>query len=182
MKKSVCFAGACLLLSATCWATPQKDLIDAIQDSNPAGVKRALLAGADPNIVDQTTLSFRKPLPLATEIGDVEIVRILLKAKADPNGFDWYGSPLLQATWCRFPRVVQVLLEAGADPNAANGIGTTPLLNACHWGRADIARLLLAFKANPNLADQNGQTPLSVAKHYDDDSEIVKVLREAGAS
>ena len=52
----------------------------------------------------------------------VELMRLLLKAGADPNQKDWYDDPLLfSAVKTKSVTVVRTLLEAGANPNATNG-------------------------------------------------------------
>ncbi len=68
------------------------------------------------------------PLIFATRQGDLETVKVLLKAGADVNETSEYGwSALLDATQNRFYQLGVYLLDHGADPNLANEGGWTPL-------------------------------------------------------
>jgi len=68
------------------------------------------------------------PLIFATKQGDLETVKVLLKAGANVNETSEYGwTALLDATQNRFYQLGAYLLEHGADPNIANEGGWTPL-------------------------------------------------------
>jgi ankyrin repeat protein len=115
-------------------------------------------------------------LLFAARVGDLESVRLLLNAGANPNDTADDGmSALVMATVRGFPAVATVLLDKGADPNR-DGAGFT----AMHWaagsweteltvtsitpnregewstiaglkeGRLDLIKALLAHGANPN--------------------------------
>ena len=66
------------------------------------------------------------PLIFATKQGDLETVKVLLKAGANVNETSEYGwTALLDATQNRFYQLGAYLLEHGADPNIANEGGWT---------------------------------------------------------
>jgi ankyrin repeat protein len=68
------------------------------------------------------------PLIFATRQGDLETVKVLLKAGADVNETSEYGwTALLDATQNRFYLLGVYLLDHGADPNLANEGGWTPV-------------------------------------------------------
>ncbi len=68
------------------------------------------------------------PLIFATKQGDLNTVKVLLKAGAKINETSEYGwTALLDATQNRFYKLGVYLLEHGADPNIANEGGWTPL-------------------------------------------------------
>ena len=68
------------------------------------------------------------PLIFATRQGDLETVKVLLKAGAGVNETSEYGwTALLDATQNRFYQLGVYLLDHGADPNLANEGGWTPL-------------------------------------------------------
>ena len=72
----------------------------------------------------------------AVKAGDVEDVRSLLKAGADPNARDeWRDTPLHEATYVQnvsgsgieaAMEIIRLLLKAGANPNATNEAGHAP--------------------------------------------------------
>jgi len=135
-------------------------------------IKNYLLAGHDPNVLDQ----FGKPLIHRTvSHGSVEATRLLIHFGADPNAKDTKGrTPLHEAVsregkvgGCygdvsmprRFPlsllegkvggcygdvSMFQLLLDAGADPNAKEDVdGRTPLHGAAGNATPEICQLLL---------------------------------------
>lgn len=117
-------------------------------------ILRALLAsGADPN---RRTLS-RTPLSLASSLGDVEVVELLLDAGANPSGECWsplsslpkpkndlafHSNAIHEATEKGFTEVVKLLCERGADPFAKDHEGKTALQIAKEHDRADIIHCL----------------------------------------
>jgi Ankyrin repeats (3 copies)/Ankyrin repeats (many copies) len=91
------------------------------------------------------------PLMVASLVGFLQIVQLLLKHGANPNV--WNGSlqtPLLFASYRGHLRISQLLIEYGADVNASNMAGLTSLQLALRQGRVEIAKLLLESNANPN--------------------------------
>jgi len=97
----------------------------------------------------------------ATEKGDKEAVRSLLKQHADVNSPQADGATALAwaAHWDDL-ETADLLIRAGANVNAANDYGITPLLLACTNGSAAMVEKLLAAQANPNAASWAGETVL----------------------
>lgn len=110
------------------------------------------------------------------------VVRMLLKAGADPNyhGGPW-GSPLYASCLAEDQKLVSLLLSRGADPNVQscsrcdNALQTT-----CAQGNEAIAHLLLERGANPNLyGGRYGcafQAACSTGNEF-----IIRLLLEKGA-
>jgi len=72
----------------------------------------------------------KKLLDSSTE-GQLEIVRLLIKAGADVNAKNFYGStPLIYASMNGNIDIVKMLIEVGADVNAKNKFGNTALMCA----------------------------------------------------
>jgi len=168
-------------------------------------IKNYLLAGHDPNVLDQ----FGKPLIHRTvSHGSVEATRLLIHFGADPNAKDakgrtslheavfpwgvgvtvWVGSQkkgMLQGEVTRMSLMVQLLLDAGADPNAKEDVfGLTPLHGAAGNVTPEICQLLLdrgaASSVNVCCDDEFEWSPLAAAAH-DGDPSTVQILLNAGA-
>lgn len=136
--------------------------------------KALLWLGFDPNIEPRdSTLT---PLDCAVGNDDVELVRILLKAGANPKARDKESlTPLHLAAGGGDAACVRLLLASGADPNARNDFDRTPLHNAAFVGSAECAKLLLAAGADPTAWDKKHRTPLQTAI-WKQHPEVVKVL------
>lgn len=114
-------------------------------------------------------------------LGQVDDVKLLLKAGVKPNGMDKSGSaPLVHAAWHGRDNVVVVLLEAGADPNITLPDGLTPMLAAAGQGHPSVIPILASKGGNPNAVDRSGATPLIHAT-FSGNAALVKALLKAGA-
>ena len=170
-------------------------------------VSNLLSAGADVNRVDPTLLDLRAVfendtelyftlleagfdiykiksgtygtrLTAACENGNAELVSTLLRAGADINKSDSYGTTPLMAA-CRKGHSVLVsnLLSAGADANQGD---PTPLTAACENGNLELVSTLLNAGADINKSGRYGTTPLMAACRKGH-SVIVSNLLSAGA-
>lgn len=110
----------------------------------------------------------------------LEVVKMLLQSKADPNLTDGQGqTALIKAAWLNNPEVVKMLLEYKADPNKADIYGITPLRAAAQTGNVEIARILLKEVKDINKRDKEGKTPMDIAKEKNN-TEMIKLLSEFG--
>ena len=116
-------------------------------------------------------------LVFAADRGDLQAVRELLAAGADPNSNDGDWNALTASSMRGHLRVVQELLNSGADPNVAVR-GNTALLSAAGEGRLPVVQILLAWGADPNR-----ETILYAAAYSNgpDYLEVVRALLAAGA-
>lgn len=139
-------------------------------------------AGFDPNL----PLEGRLVLVSAAETNNVDLVRILLEAGADPNLWDTDEgmNALGAASQAGDLTTLKLLLAHGADPNLPPMPGTSPPLSfATH--RVLLVKELLSHGADPNLptiseCNSVSATPLTTAAQggYIDS---VKSLLDAGA-
>lgn len=112
-------------------ASEQGDkLTEAIKLGDTNRVRELLDQGADPNEPDAAHGNIT-PLARAAGHGHLEIMELLVQAKADLNRADDDGqTPLHHAVFFRGrasqPEAVKWLLERGADASIANKIGMTP--------------------------------------------------------
>jgi hypothetical protein len=98
-------------------------LLDAAWRNDCAAMRAALHDGASSNTVDSVGLT---PLYYATTSANINSVKLLLAAGADPN-LPQDNPPLLHACAQHDPELVNVLLQAGANPAAKDARGATPL-------------------------------------------------------
>jgi len=90
------------------------------------------------------------PLHLASQRGNVEVVRKLMQGGAGVNAVSRKGnSPLHNAAWEGMTEVVQVLLRGGADTKLRNGSSCTALDLATERHHEDILKLLAAQDKAP---------------------------------
>lgn len=131
---------------------------------------------------DLRNSSGETPLFTAALHGYVDVVRLLLDERADPNVAKRDGtSPICAAASDNQVETVDLLLSARADPNAANEEGITPMLAAIQedFGTEIIERLLEAH-ADPDGAGNSKLTPL-LAASVRGLEEILDLLLEAKA-
>jgi hypothetical protein len=105
-------------------------------------------------------------LPRAIDFDDIEAVRLLLDAGADPNeglapqtpGAGNATIPALHQAARRLasPEIVRLLLERGADPDAV-ALGHTPYALARAYGNAAAADVLVTFGADTTLTPTEAQ-------------------------
>ena len=160
----------------------------AAVDKQASLTKALLHRGANPN--RRTTRDTRRnttsgvsvkgatPLFLAASLGNVDTVRALLAAGADPLITTEAGTaPLHVATWGGDPyfrdwtddekknllAVTELLVARGGDVNSAGEHGWTALHGAAYKGVDTIVQFLIDKGARTEVFDEYGQTPLSIA-------------------
>ncbi len=112
---------------------------------------------------------------------NAEIVRALLKQKADINRTDFRGGTVLSFAAAQGNLgQVKELLDHGARVNTQDEYGFTPLMNTGWPPSAAMTRLLLGRGANPNVQTGDGETALMLActqRSHD----VVQLLLQKGA-
>jgi ankyrin repeat protein len=119
----------------------------------------------------------------AGHFGDLDVLHVLLDARADPNELVDGKTPLYAAA--RTPgntATIAALLAAGAwpQPVMVERPARTPLHSAARARCTRNVQMLLDAKAHVNLRDVQGRTPLHVAAAKDCDP-VVRVLVDAKA-
>lgn len=110
-------------------------------------------------------------LQAASQNGHVEVIKILLRNKADVEIEDKDGDRAVHhAAFGDEPGVMEQLARAGADLNARNKRRQTALHIAVNKGHAGVVTTLLDLECHPSLQDSEGDTPLhdSISKKRDD--------------
>lgn len=152
-------------------------LVSAVLSENSSLVRHLLSRGANPHA---TTERIRiVPLVQAALAGNIDIVKLLLEAKADVNMGPAFA--LEAAAGRGHVQVLKLLLEAKADVNMGP---YTALMAAVDGGHLGIAKMLLDNGANPNLGTKKVRTALKRAEksRHPRKAEMIKILREAGAT
>lgn len=122
------------------------------------------------------------PLMWAVYDGKLDKAASLIKAGADVNASNRYGSNAMQlaAEVANVP-MLEMLLKAGADVESANPEGQTALMLVARTGNVDAAKLLVKHGANVNAMERWGdQTAImwaSARRH----PEMVDYLASKGA-
>ncbi len=147
------------------------------------GVARLLLErGADPG--GYVLWSFATPGIIVDgeqDMGDPEVVALLLEYGADPTGTNTGGVTLLHIV--ANVEIARLLVDAGADVNAAdNPADWTPLHAVVGSGDRELIELYLDSGADIEAQDSNGQTPLKTAILAQNlNLDIVALLLDRGA-
>ncbi|CAE7522430.1 ANKRD50 [Symbiodinium sp. CCMP2456] len=124
----------------------------------------------------------RTPLMHASERGHIEVVELLLEARAQVDLCNNYGGAALTdaASYGRY-RVVQLLIEAGAQKDLRNNRGRTALMDAAINGHAQVVQLLLESGVDKDLCDDLGLTARMMAQSKQHD-EVQRLLESEDAA
>ena len=153
---------------------------------HPDIVQILLDKGLDPNYVGKdpsspfAALGTHTPLIIAAQGGNLDVLRLLLKAGANPNARGALGgSALHNAAKFGFARVIEPLIDAGAEIDARDPFGKTALRIAAENGHAEFVKVLLAAGADATIPDNQGRTALTAA-NLAGSAETVHLLENAG--
>lgn len=117
----------------------------AIGSGSESVVDTLILAGADPNIVDNNG---NTPLICAADLGHTSMIKTLLAAGADASHCAHDGrSALHAAAKSGEEEMVSALLNKGVDINVCDENGETPLVSAVKTGKNSAANSPVAAKA-----------------------------------
>jgi serine/threonine-protein phosphatase 6 regulatory ankyrin repeat subunit B len=146
------------------------------EDSDLAIVRILIAAGAD------VSRAHKGETPLCKAIGSrraEDLVVLLLRAGADPNGPCGWDTPLGRAVLYRSVDVAAMLLEAGATPPSVAGkINEDPVLHkAAIYGPARMVTLLVRHGAPVDERSYDEGTPLMRATNV----AVARALVAAGA-
>lgn len=128
-------------------------------------VRQYLARGAQVNAhIDRSLVT---PLHMAAWHGHLEIIGLLIAARADLEAQEWNGStPLLNAAEFGKHDAVRALLAAGAKVSAGDTIDNTALHTCARKGYPELAQTLLEAGASLNVKNAQGYTPFGMAEDF----------------
>ncbi len=96
-----------------------QELIEACRNEYETEVERLLMLPRNPNVRDQSWFLPNGPTPLhlASQMGNLRLVRLLLEAGADPDAVAHGATALFVAAANDKLDVARLLIHAGADPD-----------------------------------------------------------------
>jgi ankyrin repeat protein len=163
------------------------DLLTACEKGDALAVRKLLGEGVSPNAARTSGAS---ALTYAIAGRHIEVVRLLLEAKADPNRTSLGMPPLFLASEKGDVKTVELLLRHGASVNARLDAideelkvrnGDTALIASAAPGISSAtARLLIKIGADVNARAENGKTAVIQAV-ASENLDVLKALLEAKA-
>ena len=144
-------------------------LMEAVSAGNVSAAETLIKAGAD---AKARTSSFDSPLQLAAQVGNVEMVNLLLRHKADVNYPPAGKTPIHEAILAGHADIAKLLIDSGGKDDFYSHIGL---------GKAAAVRESLAVDpSRASRPDGEKRTPLDYAA-ASGQLEIAKMLLDAGA-
>jgi ankyrin repeat protein len=173
-------AGLALILTSPVALAETPELVSAVENGNRARAIALLESRVDVTMpaADGTTA-----LHYAVLQNDLELVRQLLAAGADPSAVNRYGiTPLHLAAVNGSAPLIEQLLAAGADANEAGPEGETALMTAARTGVVAAADVLLKHGAAVDAREEwHGQTALMWAAAEGHPAMLQRLI-DAGAA
>ncbi|MBX3722061.1 MAG: ankyrin repeat domain-containing protein [Turneriella sp.] len=157
-------------------------LMMAAKKGDIEGVQQRLAAGDDLNLTD---VQGETAIYKACAASHIDVVKLLIKAKADVNIATKYGgeTPVIVAAQKGYDDIITLLIKARAiiNPKPQRFLDNqTALMAAARKGHASTVSLLIKAKARLNDQDDKGRTALFQASESGQ-AEVVKILIKAGA-
>ena len=168
-------------------------VVDAPSEAKPKIMQLLVDRGIQ---IDARHVDGATNLHTACTLGELDSVRFLLDAGADPNAMDdAYRKPLWSAVRGNYVEIVKLLLLKTTNIDDPVYNGPTCLSTACRWGHRESVRLLLDAGAeiwpqepNPKFIPVEKRLPRYAADAMywatDEDSrdhEVVRMILETGA-
>lgn len=109
-----------------------------------------------------------------------DIVQELINTGNDVNIVEVDGETLLMLASGYCSEVIESLIKAGADINARDIKGNTAIVRAIQRENVEAVRVLIKAGADISLKNNNGAGIMQIVKGNNDNSEIIRILKEAG--
>lgn len=179
-RKSVGFLLACMAAQLTPAVASEAQIAAAARDGERAAA--IALLRTEPESVNAQLPDGTSALHWAVRSEDLELVSLLVHAKADVNAADPHGiTPLALACANANVAITRALIGAGANPDLADGAGTTPLMVAVRRPQAESVRLLLDAGARADARDNGPQQTALMIAVRENNAAAVRLLLDHGA-
>ncbi|CAG2252272.1 ANKRD50 [Mytilus edulis] len=133
--------------------------------------------------LDRCILNGICPLSVASEQGNIDIVKLLLEKNPTVDLRDNIGMTALYiACWKGHTTIMGMLLEKDPNIDLCNKYGKSPLFIASQEGHTDIVRLLLKRNPDIDLCDNDGLNALYVACYYGYTTIVIMLLEKESES
>ena len=162
---------------------PDRSLLASAASGDADGVALALRAGGTVETRDDLG---RTPLLLAATGDHVDVARLLVALRADPNALDdQHDTPWLVTGVTGSVTMLETLLPARPDLTIVNRFGGVSVIPASERGHVDYVRRVVRTDIDVNHVNDLGWTALLEAVILGDGGpdhqEVVRILLEAGA-
>lgn len=177
--------------------TRQVSVVKTLLQQHQVDANRRVFTFIDEEAPSGMKYVTRTPLFVASQLGDLALVQILLDHGAEVNRQDYLGfTPLMAASKMGHAKVVRFLLAKGADVHDSSDghadiheetdvlrptTGATSLFLACEKGHLAIVKRLLSYGAEADVEREDTLTPLSMALHRGYDNVAIQLIK-AGAN
>jgi ankyrin repeat protein len=178
------------ILTVGCAPSPEEATMAAIEAGDVAALRAAL--ARKPDLEPRCgPYEICKPLARASSQANLDMIRMLIEAGADPNGVNAYGDTALMVAGDSHSAkggpgadaavIRAYLLAHGADPNQFNQSSASAFMGAAALGELAALELCLTHGGKINLqAPKSGFTPLMGAAQFGQ-AESVRWLLAHGA-
>ena len=141
---------------------PAQEIIQVVKEGNFDRVK--FLLENNPDLVNSKDTRNCTPLHYASDRGNLEIVKILLKNDASQNACDIDGdTPLHWAAFAGGTEIAELLINKGSDVNSSNNTGNTPFNYALNRKQVDVVNLFVDMGVELYLEENGGRQILHQA-------------------
>ncbi len=155
--------------------TPGAIMLRACEKGNIERVKDMLTQGTDPNVTDPSGLG---GIYLAAQNGYLDVVKLLLEHKADPNAglTKDLGTPLHASAKNQHNEIVDALIAAGAKLDVMDKNRITPIMNAVTVNNIFAVEKLLLAGASVEVEGQ-AVKPIDIAifRKYEDLARLLSM-------
>ncbi|MBU1107478.1 MAG: ankyrin repeat domain-containing protein [Candidatus Riflebacteria bacterium] len=151
-------------------------LFKAIQQKNLRAMELLIGKDADPHRCE--AIQGSSPLLMAVNLGQADMVKILLESGSDPEIKGIFGqTPLIRSVTEGYFPVLALLLEFGSLLDRRDDSGNTALMHAIEDGQLEMVKALIFAGSDTSLKNQASMNLLQIAESSDK-SDVAKFLKQ----